>query len=111
MSGLSRDQVIAELDEPVATMRRELGRAPISFAYPYGATSELAKELAGARYQHCCTTEFRLLGRREDRRALPRLDMYYWRDRGAIRQLGDSRLQTKVWVRRQARAVKALFDQ
>ncbi len=100
---LSEPQVRAELDEPLATIERELGRRPISFAYPYGAYNGTVGAMVGERYQWGCSTELRGFGTVEDRRFLPRLDMYYWRRSGAIERFGEIGFRAQVWGRRQAR--------
>lgn len=109
LTELGADEVAAELEQPVTTMSRELGVTPRCFAYPYGAVSPTAVAQARARYQWSCTTELRTLGSSEDPQALPRLDMYYWRRPGAIAQLLRPSLAARVWVRRQARRIRAML--
>lgn len=88
---------------------REVGRRPASFAYPYGAVSDAAAQLAGDAFERSCTTEFRPLHGAEDRRRLPRLDAWYFRAPGQLEGWGAPAFRRRLWMRGQARRVRRLI--
>jgi peptidoglycan/xylan/chitin deacetylase (PgdA/CDA1 family) len=85
---------------------RETGRAPSSFAFPYGGVdSAAAKKVAGT-YAISCTTEFRLMSEHLSGRLLPRIDAYYLRGNNVLASFGTHRFGRFVAARRFARAVR-----
>lgn len=61
------------------SIRTNVGCEVTAFAYPYGAVSGDATEVAKSGFRHACTTELRMVRSSDDPRLLPRLDMYYFR--------------------------------
>ena len=95
-----------ELGGAAETIRRETGRDPTTFAYPYGDVDTRVAEAAGRRYRLCCTTQLRMLRADEDCRLLPRLDMYYFRGAGRLEAWGSARFGGRLWLRAQARRLR-----
>jgi peptidoglycan/xylan/chitin deacetylase (PgdA/CDA1 family) len=89
---------------------RETGRRPSAFAYPYGAVDRRVARVVGERYASAVTTEHRVLRSHEDRALIPRLDMYYFRDRDPLPPWNGFEMRRDVWLRRQARRARALLS-
>ncbi|MGQ0720463.1 MAG: polysaccharide deacetylase family protein [Candidatus Eiseniibacteriota bacterium] len=65
------------------------GRRPSILAYPYGFADARVAAAASSAYSFACTDEFRLLGRADDPRFLPRLDAYYFQTPGILERWGS----------------------
>lgn len=104
----------AALEDEVAgcveRMAAELGPRPSSFAYPYGAVDETAATVVRDVFALACTTELRALRPGDDRALLPRLDMYYFRERGQLESWGSTSFRGRLWLRAQGRRVKRLVQ-
>lgn len=104
------DVPVAALEDEVAgsadRIERELGVRPTAFAYPYGLVNDTVARAAGT-FRWAVTTELRTLGAREDPRALPRLDMYYFRSGSWLEAYGSARFRQYLWFRSRARRVRA----
>lgn len=96
-----------ELGGAAEVMRRETGRRPAEFAYPYGDLNPAVAVAVGRHFGLGVTTELRVLGDGEDPLQLPRLDMYYLRGPGALEGYGSARFMGTLWMRAQARRVRA----
>ncbi len=96
-----------ELGGAAETIRAETGRRPEEFAYPYGDVNQAVAAAAREIYTVGCTTELRWVRPVEDQLRLPRLDMYYLRAPGALEAWGTLRFTGGVWMRAQARRIRA----
>ncbi len=83
-----------------------LGVPVTTFAYPYGAVSDAVAEAAASIFELACTTEHRPLAHRDAAHRLPRLDMFYFQSRDALRDWGSAAFRRRVTVRRTLRAVR-----
>jgi peptidoglycan/xylan/chitin deacetylase (PgdA/CDA1 family) len=92
-------------------IERHTGRRPTGFAYPYGAVSDEAAAVVAATYSWGCTTELRGLSAAEDRSRLPRLDMYYFRQPGALERWGTTRFNNYVKLRSRVRRMKQAWTE
>lgn len=100
LTRVSPAQVEDEMDGCVDELRARLGVAPAYFAYPYGAVNDRIAALAARRFEGSVTTRFDSVEAADMRAALPRLDMYYFRDRGALDAWGTPRFARRLqWVR------------
>ena len=97
-----------EVQGSLARIESALGRRPTSFAYPFGAVDEQAAAVVREACALACTTELRALGTHEDRALLPRLDMYYFRDRGQLEAWGTAGFRSRLWLRGQGRRLRRL---
>lgn len=96
---------LAQCDEAIT---RRLGRAPESFAYPYGAHDDRVVERVRPRYRWALTTRLSPLWRRDlDPHRLPRLDSYYLRTAASRRGFGSAPFRSRLFLRRALRAVRA----
>lgn len=97
-----------EVQGSVARIESALGRRPTSFAYPFGAVDDPAAAVVREACALACTTELRALGAHEDRVLLPRLDMFYLRDRGQLEAWGSAGFRSRLWLRGQGRRLRRL---
>jgi peptidoglycan/xylan/chitin deacetylase (PgdA/CDA1 family) len=96
---LAAETAAAEMDGSVTDLRARLGVEARHFAYPYGATSPVVRALAADRFAAALTAEFATLGDDTAPEAVPRLDMYYFRQPGAIARLGAPNLGARIrWI-------------
>ena len=95
-------EVVGSADE----IEREAGRRPTSFAYPYGELDDRAVAAAARTFDVSVTTRLDFVGKTPDRSLLPRLDMWYFREAGALDAWGSLRFRWSVRLRRHARAVR-----
>lgn len=99
----------AEVERQMLASRTEiedhLGFPVRSFAYPYGATSSLAKEYASREFTAACTTVLKQVNG-DLLHSLPRIDMYYLRSTERLRRLLDGQLDVYLAVRRFGRTAR-----
>lgn len=96
-----------ELAGAADTIRRETGRVVKSLAYPYGDADARVAAAARRCFPLGVTTELRMLAAGEDSLLLPRLDMFYLRAPGRLEAWGTSRFAGRLWLRAQARRLRA----
>lgn len=90
-------------------IERETGVRPTAFAYPYGNLNEDAVAVTARHFATACTTELRTLRPEERMHLLPRLDMYYFREPGALETWGTSRFRLRLALKAGARRVRRVF--
>jgi peptidoglycan/xylan/chitin deacetylase (PgdA/CDA1 family) len=99
-----------EIEGSVEDVARETGQRPDSFAYPYGFWSRRAADAVRAAGLYGCTTELRLLDRRDDGGLLPRLDAYYLNGPARLDLFGRWSFRTYVRLRGSVRAVRGRLN-
>lgn len=104
---VSDAQLADELDGSAVDIERETGARPTQFCYPYGELDERVRAAVAARYAQACTTELRALGLREDQHRLPRLDAFYYRSNDRLQGFGSPAFRRHLWLRAQARRLRA----
>ncbi len=109
LTRLDRAALADELEGAAATIAQETGRRPEEFAYPFGDVNRAVAEAARVVYRVGCTTELSPVRGGEDRLLLPRLDMYYLRAPGALQGWGTRTFTGGLWLRGQARRIKAMM--
>jgi peptidoglycan/xylan/chitin deacetylase (PgdA/CDA1 family) len=82
-----------------------LGRRADSFAYPFGRSTDVAVSVASQEFASACTTELRCASEEEPHR-LPRIEMFYIRDRERLRRLVSGRLSSYLTIRRWGRTLR-----
>ena len=95
-----------ELGGSADRIEAELGTRPQGLAYPYGSVDDRTAAVAAQVYHWACTTELRPLRPEEPRCLLPRLDMYYFRERGRLEQWGSRLFRKRIWLRANARRLR-----
>ena len=106
LHALAGDELAEEIVGSARVLEQRTGTAPTGFAYPYGAVSREAAEIVAEEFQWGCTTELRPLHAEADRSRLPRLDMYYFRERGRLETWGTARFRYYLTLRSQARRLR-----
>jgi peptidoglycan/xylan/chitin deacetylase (PgdA/CDA1 family) len=100
----------ARLEDEVAGCAAEIeartGRAPRSFAYPYGAWDDRVAAVVGRSFALACTTVMRPLAPGSDPLRLPRLDAYYFRDNRRLEGWGSAGFRRYVALRAAVRRVR-----
>ena len=103
---LAPERVEEEAGKSRVGIEDRLNHAVDSFAYPYDSVSEVVASIAARDFRAACVTELRC-ATSESLHALPRVDVYYLRQRGRLRQLLDGRLNRYLMIRRWRRRVRA----
>jgi len=106
LAALSRAELADEIGGSAERLGAELGVYPRSFCYPYGSVNAAAKEAVAEVFPLACTTELGLLDACSDVYLLPRLDMYYFRDRGRLESWGTPAFDRYLALRRAARKLR-----
>lgn len=101
--------VMAELEDSATRLRTLLACNPSGLAYPYGSYNAAVMAAAAKLYDHAVTVDLRPLGPDEDRFALPRIDMYYLRDRGMLEAWDTGRLRLYLKARAGVRRCRTLL--
>lgn len=86
----------------------EIGSRPDAFAFPYGDFDERSSVTAARSFRLACTTQMRTIGEGDSPHALPRIDMYYFRDKSIGEMWGTPAFTAYVKLRSSMRAIKAL---
>ena len=94
-----------EVKGSIEDLRRETGRTPGAFAYPYGYWNAAAASAVRAACRCACTTALRPLGRRDDIHLLPRLDVFYLHGPGRLENFGSTAFREYIRVRSHVRTV------
>jgi peptidoglycan/xylan/chitin deacetylase (PgdA/CDA1 family) len=105
---VSDDEREAEIAGSGDVIARQLGAAPRAFAYPYGKANGVAIAAARSAYERACGTELRLMSSTDDPFLLPRLDAYYFRERGRLESWGTLSFRRWLWLRAQGRRVRGM---
>lgn len=100
LCGLDSVQLESEVRDCAASIEERLGAGPVSFAFPYGDFDDAAIETVARTYSLACTTTFGLLSERDSRKALPRLDMYYFRWARMLSRWGSPEFKAYVTARK-----------
>ena len=103
LRALDIDALQEEVAGSLEDLRRETGRRPEAFAYPYGYWNARAAAVVGATFQFACTTELRPLRPLDDAALLPRLDVFYLHGPGRLENFGHSSFRRFIRVRLRVR--------
>jgi peptidoglycan/xylan/chitin deacetylase (PgdA/CDA1 family) len=108
LTALPSARLHEEIGGCVEDLETRLGIRVQYLAYPYGEVNDRVAEVAAARCAGAVTTEFRVLAPGDSRARLPRLDMYYFRKAGALRDWGTARFSQRLrWIRTKRRVRQA----
>jgi peptidoglycan/xylan/chitin deacetylase (PgdA/CDA1 family) len=107
-----RNCTAAEIEREMVQSRSDiaehLGIVPQSFAYPYGGVNRVAEQIALRSYKAAVTTELKHANG-HPLSLLPRIDMYYLRDRRRFENLLDGNLKGYLTLRRWGRQARRMF--
>lgn len=98
-----------EIVESRSRLVRELGIDVTTFAYPYGAVNDAARDVVAREFRYGVTTRFATLAPSDDRALLPRLDSYYFRAPGTLESWGSRRFRVRIGLLAGARSVRRSF--
>ena len=104
---LSGDEAEEELKGARTRLEDTIGREVVTFAYPFGRATSAVKRRAAVHYAAACTDELRIATASDDRHALGRLDMYYFREPARLRLIGTRLGDLWTLLRRLARRLRA----
>jgi peptidoglycan/xylan/chitin deacetylase (PgdA/CDA1 family) len=97
------EELLGSLDD----LQQRLGTASPHFAYPYGDVDDRVARRTARHFQWAHTADFRPLSAEDSPHRLPRLDMYYFKQPGALDSWGTQRFRHRLAVTRARRWVRA----
>lgn len=108
LTTLGAAELDTELGESRDEILRQLGRVPIAFAPPYGASNLAVRSRIAAYYGHSVGTRLARVSVGDDLFDLPRIEMYYFRDLNRWRRHLDGRGELYFAARRVLRGARRL---
>lgn len=106
LHALAGEELAEEIAGSARVLEQRTGTAPTGFAYPYGAVSDEAAAFVREEFRWGCTTELRPLHPDADPSRLPRIDMFYFRERGRLETWGTARFRYYLTLRAHARRLR-----
>lgn len=106
LATLDRHEVEREIVASKAALARELGIESTTFAYPYGALCDAARDVVAREFEYGVTTRLAVLAPHDDPALLPRLDSYYFRAPGTLEAWGTARFRVRMGLLAGARSVR-----
>ncbi len=110
LTTLTSAELDAELSESRDEITRRLGRAPIAFAPPYGASNPGVRRRIASYYGHSVGTRLARSTMGDDPFDIPRIEMYYFRDLDRWRAYLDGRGEWHLRARKLLRGVRRLVE-
>lgn len=107
LKALSQQALDYEIADCSKRVEVEIGKRPDAFAFPYGDFDSLACTTASRCFRVACTTEMRTIGKSDNRSALPRIDMYYFRGKEIGDAWGKPAFAAYVKLRASMRSIRA----
>jgi len=109
LTTLAPDELAEEVGGGAERILSELGQRPTTFAYPYGIYDDAVVSVVAEQFQWACTTELAGLTTGTPPALLPRIDMFYFRQRGQLQAWGTGWFGRRLWSRRQARRMRRVI--
>lgn len=106
LAQLDRVAVEHEIVGSRTRLARELGVDVTTFAYPYGALSDGARDVVAREFGYGVTTRLAALAPHDDPARLPRLDSYYFRTPNTLEAWGTARFRVRMGLLAGARSVR-----
>lgn len=101
-AGVLEEELLGAAEE----LERRTGQRPGAVAYPYGEVNKRVTSSAARVYRLGCSTRYAALRDAPDPMCLPRLDMWYVRDIGALHGWGGTEFQLRLRWRSALRDVR-----
>lgn len=95
-----------EITQSADDLRRELGKRPAAFAYPYGMATQRERNEASRVYDHAVCAELSVIRENFDRYMLPRIDAYYLRKPGVLESFGSPKFNRFLKIRNRGRQLR-----
>ena len=108
LSGLEQDTIEREIVGSAQEINSRLSKPVQTFAYPYGSVSNDAVTIVGRTFRAACTTVHRRTSD-EPVTLLPRVEMYYFRNRRDLQPLISGQLDRALVLRRWVRSMRRVF--
>lgn len=106
LPSLNAVDLAREVRESRAAIERQIGRAPTTFAPPYGASNATVIAEIRKHFAISCGTRLARVSRTDDPQDLPRIEMHYFRDIARWRAYLEGRGESYFQLRRALRAVR-----
>lgn len=106
LRGADAKTVTEEVEGCFAAFEENSGDRPDAFAFPYGDCDSSAIEIVSRVFSIACTTRFDVVREDDSVHALPRLDMFYFRDGRMLKRWNTLAFQAYVGARRFGRSVR-----
>ncbi len=100
------EQLEEEIRGAADELEHRTGQRPTAFAYPYGEVNKTVTAVAARVHRVGCTTRYAALRDGTDALCLPRLDMWYVRDIGALHGWGGTEFHLRLRWRAALRDVR-----
>ncbi len=101
--------VATELDACRQAIAHVTGRQPVSFSYPFGATSPAVRALVAERFQVACTNRLDYVEATSDPWELPRIDTFSLKDPALLTETIAGQRRWQLGLRRMFREVRSLL--
>lgn len=98
--------LVEELHGAAEELEHRTGQRPAAFAYPYGEVNKTVTTAVAQVYRLGCSTRYAALRSDPDPLCLPRLDMWYVRDIGALQGWGGTEFHLRLRWRAALRDVR-----
>jgi peptidoglycan/xylan/chitin deacetylase (PgdA/CDA1 family) len=109
LTQLEGDELEDEITRPKATIEERLARPVTSFAAPFGRTAPAADAIVRRHYRAAVSTELAPAGRRSDLYAIPRIEMWYFREPRRFGALLKGGARSYLRVRRALRRARSIM--
>jgi peptidoglycan/xylan/chitin deacetylase (PgdA/CDA1 family) len=110
LAELPQDQIERELRQAQSQLQQRLGQRVQTLAYPYGSYNPRVRAAAARLYRAAVTVDMRLARQNDDPLALPRLDVFYWRNPAVFRLFGTNLGHAYLAARSLGRRCRALLS-
>jgi peptidoglycan/xylan/chitin deacetylase (PgdA/CDA1 family) len=107
LTRLEGDDLTAEILRPKTLFEERLGRPVTSFAAPFGRSNGLVESIVRQAYRQAVGTELAVASGQTDPYRVPRIEMWYFRDRTRWTALLRGEATMFLWARRQLRRLRA----
>ncbi len=106
LTRISIEEAEKEIAGAKQVIEDKLGTPVKTFAYPYGLSDRLRRDIAKKQYQGACGVDLRVASRNDDRYDLPRVDMYYFRTAAFFRLFPTHTGRAYIRLRRMGRGLR-----
>jgi len=110
LTRLGPAEIEGEIGGSAECLRRRIGVAPRTFAYPYGRVSQAASDQVSSTFSWGCTAQHRPMGIAEPSALLPRLDMYYYQAPGHLEAWDSRSFRRDLMLTQQRRRLRSLLN-
>jgi peptidoglycan/xylan/chitin deacetylase (PgdA/CDA1 family) len=110
LNGLEEKALDRELISCRAAIEDHTGRLADTFAYPYGEVNRRVRDAVGRRFRLACGVRLAFVAPDSDALDLPRLDVYYLRNRRWFEALGQAGGAAYITARRWIRELRPLWN-